>query len=436
MTRFKTVPHQLYDGADGGIIHFDEESLHLTELTTIHTAVLEQFAIVRTKEDVVQIHAGNEEIVEVIDELIELGLIAEQPSLPYLQIIDLQPKVRAFRIVLTEQCNLRCAECFVTKNQDSLRTMSEETLERVIRQSVQYGSSDRIVYHFFGGEPLIRFDYIKRAVEILEEAVLSGRMVRPLYTITTNLTLLDDEILSFFLEHDFKVGVSIDGPEELNDRLRIYVGGRGTFQDVARNYKRLIAKGIDSHVLITPHPDHLEELPVIFQTILEQFPMKTITVNTPLHFHTVQWTVPGEAYARLLIQLLRIAKEFNVSVDSAASPPLAALAGNIRREGPCALICDRIMASVGPDGSMSFCSQKWHPYLSAPSVEAGAEMRTPIRRADECVTCEARHICGGPCPAYQRISGGILDDNKCDFMRTLLREAAMNLDLFEVLVES
>lgn len=436
MRRLKTVLHRLYDGANGGIIHFNEESLHLTELTTLHTAVLEQFATACTKEEVVQKHASDEEITEVINELVELGLIVEQSPLPYLAVIDLQPKVRAFRIVLTEQCNLRCAECFVTKNQDNLRTMSLETLEHVIRQSVNYGASDRIVYHFFGGEPLIRFDYIERAVELLEDAIANGRMVRPLYTITTNLTLLDDEILSFFKKHDFKVGVSIDGPEELNDRLRTYLGGRGTFQNVARNYRRLVATGIDSHVLITPHPDYLDELPAIFQTILERFPMKTITVNTPLHFHTVQWTVPGERYARLLIQLLRVAREFNVSVDSAASPPLAALAGKIRREGPCALICDRIMTSVGPDGSMSFCSQKWHPYLAVPAVEAGLEMRTPIRRADECTTCEARHICGGPCPAYQRISGGRLDGNKCDFMRTLLKEAAANLDLFEVPAES
>lgn len=432
MKKYLAVPHRFYNGVDGEIIHFDEESLNLTELTSLHQSVLAEFQQARTKEEMMECYAHDENISGIIDELIGLELIQEKPPLPYLPIVNLQPKVRAFRIVLTEQCNLRCAECFVTKNQDNLRTMTAETLERVIRQSVAYGATDHIIYHFFGGEPLIRFDYIKRAVEILEEAVAHSHMVQPFYTITTNLTLLKDEILSFFAKYDFKVGVSVDGPEDVNDKLRVYLGGRGTFQDVTRNYKRLIEAGIDSHVLITPHPDYLDELPIIFRTVLEQFPMKTITVNTPLHFHTVQWTVPGERYARLLIQLLRIAREFGVSVDSAASPPLAALAGNIRREGPCALICDRIMAAVGPDGSMSFCAQKWHPYLTVSNVKADTEMQTPIRRADECITCEARHICGGPCPAYQRISGGKLDDNKCAFMRTLLKETIVNLDLFEV----
>jgi uncharacterized protein len=333
--------------------------------------------------------------------------------------------------VLTEKCNLRCAECFVVKNADKLRTMSPETLERVVRATIPYGVKDRVTYHFFGGEPLLRFDYIKRAVAILDEAVARGDMVRPLYTITTNLTLLTDEIISFFKEHDVKVGVSVDGPEKINDQLRIYADGRGTFTTVKMNYQRLVAADIDAHVLITPNPDFLDALPYIFTSVLKAFPMKTVTVNTPLHFDTVQWTVPGAKYAKLLVELTGIAREYGVSVDSAASPPLAALAGNVKREGPCALVCDTVMASIGPDGSMSYCSQKWHPFLSTPIGHGGTTLQTPIHREDECLTCPARNICGGPCPAYQKIAGATLDTNKCDFMRTLLTEATQNLHLFE-----
>ncbi|MBT9138953.1 MAG: hypothetical protein DDT31_01533 [Syntrophomonadaceae bacterium] len=132
-----------------------------------------------------------------------------------------------------------------------------------------------------------------------------------------------------------------------------------------------------------------------------------------------------------MIKLLRIGQEFGVSVDSAASPPLAALAGNIRRESPCSLVCDKVMASIGPDGNMSYCSQKWHPFLGIPII-VNAKLQTPIHRSNDCLICEVRGICGGPCPAFQRISGNSLDRNKCDFMRALLKEAMMNLDLFEI----
>lgn len=427
-----TVPHQFFKSKEGTLIHFNEDTLALTELDQQHRILLSDFTEAHTKDEVVATHGGDKDVADVIDELIELELVATQLPPPPIAVFRLQPNIRAFRIVLTEKCNLRCVECFVVKYANRLQTMAPETLEQVIRATIPYGVKDRVTYHFFGGEPLLRFDHIKRAVEILEEAVANGKMVRPLYTITTNLTLLTNEIISFFKEYGVKVGVSVDGPEEINDKLRVYVDGRGTFKKVHANYMRLVEAGIDSHVLITPNPYFMDELPNIFTDVLDMFPMTTITVNTPLHFDTVQWMVSGEKYAKQLIQLLNIAQGYNVSVDSAASPPLAALAGNERREGPCALICDTVMASIGPDGNMSFCSQKWHPFLTTPfGGSTDITLQTPIHRENECSTCSARNICGGPCPAYQRISGISLDTNKCAFMRTLLKEVAQNLHLFE-----
>ncbi len=431
--KFITVPHQFFEGKEGALVHFNEETLVLTELDPLHRTLLGEFTEARTRDEIIATHDGDGNIADAVDELIELKRVTTQ--LPQSSVVEfiLRPNVRAFRIVLTEKCNLRCAECFVVKSADKLRTMSKETLERVIRATIPYGTKDRVTYHFFGGEPLLRFDHIKLAVEILEEAVAVGTIMRPLYTITTNLTLLTDEIISFFKKYDVRVGVSVDGPEDIHDRLRAYADGGGTFSKVYTNYMRLLEAGIDSHVLITPNPDFLDELPNIFTNVLKAFPMKTVTVNTPLHFDTVQWTVPGEKYATLLIELIGIARERGVSVDSAASPPLAALAGNVKREGPCSLVCDTVMASVDPDGNMSYCSQKWHPFLTVPLNRTGAMFQIPVHRENDCMRCPARNICGGPCPAFQRISGKSIDDNKCVFMHSLLKEVINNLDLFEVI---
>lgn len=431
MKKYIAVPHRLYENARGETVHFNEESLSLTVLPRDYCEVLGVFSHRRSIPEAVRLLPLLQNVEESALELVELGVLITAPVLPIAKEASLHPHVQAFRIVLTEKCNLRCAECFVTKGTRELRTMSPEMLERVIRETIPYGAHQRIVYHFFGGEPLLRFDLLARAVAILEKSVTQGYMQRPLYTITTNATLVSEEIITFFRKYNFKVGVSLDGPQNVNDKIRVYGNGKGTYKDVEENYRRLVQAGIDCHVLITPHPDYLEQLPEIFQHILESFPMKTVTVNTPLRFDTVAWTAPGTAYAKVLIQLHRIAKKFGVDIDSAASPPLAALAANIRREGPCALVCDSVMVSVGPDGSMSFCSQKWHPFLTVPGVESGAQLQIPLRRATDCITCEARGICGGPCPAFQRISGNVLDGNKCDFMRAILSETVQSLDLFE-----
>lgn len=295
MKKYQAVPFRIYEGGGGEIIHFAEDTLDLTELTPLHVAVLEAFRSKRALDVVIQDFLDQPDVPGVIDELIELGLISAQVTQFSIPVVDLRPNIRAFRIVLTEKCNLRCAECFATKEPERLRTMDPDVLGRVIRGTIPYGRSQAVTYHFFGGEPLLRFDSLQRAVAILEEAVAGGAMVRPIYRITTNLTILDDEIIAFLKGHRFHVGVSIDGPEAVNDVLRTYIDGRGTFQAVATNYRRLRESGIGTHVLITPHLDHLAELPEIFRTILEQFPMETVTVNISCGIRNLSWYVSVRA---------------------------------------------------------------------------------------------------------------------------------------------
>lgn len=436
-TLYQAVPHVLYPAGEEGYIHFNKGSLALTEVSRLHCEVLAEFHKQRTRNGALNAHGGDMKVVEVIDDLINLGVVSDEkyPDEPkLLQQLNLRPSKQSFRVVLTERCNLRCVGCFVTAQSPGIaskkvqKAMTEETLFRVMQETILYGAHEQITYHFFGGEPLIRFDLIKMAVAICESAVEGGKMVRPLYTITTNATLVSDEIISFFKEHDFKVGVSVDGPRGMHDRFRVLADGRGTFDTVKGNYGRLLNAGIDCHVLITPHHGHIDELPKIFRDVLKDFPTRTVTMNTPLHPETLQWAVSGEEYARAIIEVERIAREHGVEVDSAASPPLAALANGVRRGSPCSIVCDKVMASISTGGTKSFCSQKWDSRLA---VSLTGAIEVPVRRASDCGACEALGICGGPCPAFQRITDKPFDRNKCNFMRALLKEVSANLDLFD-----
>lgn len=428
---YRAMPYRVYK-KNGALIHFNENSLELTEITPMHRALLMDFSKLQSKEDVMGVNDGNSDVDEAIDELIELGLIGDGTMPQFETQKWLYPKIRAFRIVLTETCNLACIECFVTKHCEKMRVMKKKTLEKIISECILYGKEDQLTFHFFGGEPLICFSNIKLAVEMLEQAVLSGNIIQPVYRITTNLTLLTPEIIAFFAKYNFRVGVSVDGPKEINDILRVYRDGSGTYDDVVRNYKQLIENKVDAHVLITPHPKHLNKFSVYLRQVLSSFSMRTITINTPFHFETLRWSVQGDQYAKLLVDAIGVAKGFGVEVDSAASPILAALSGEMRRESPCSLSCNRIMASVDPEGNTSFCAQRWNSALIVPIEKTSLGLRIPLMRTNDCLVCEARNICGGPCPAFQKISGYSIDENKCLFMHSLLREVINNLDLFEI----
>lgn len=85
---------------------------------------------------------------------------------------------------------------------------------------------------FYGGEPLLAFSLIRKIVEYAETVFL-GKEIK--FFITTNATLLTEEISKFLLDHNFRVTFSIDGPKKVHDQNRIFPDGRGTFDKVMEN---------------------------------------------------------------------------------------------------------------------------------------------------------------------------------------------------------
>jgi uncharacterized protein len=97
-------------------------------------------------------------------------------------------------------------------------------------------SVDEVFFGFYGGESILEIDNIKECVAYAKQTY-PGRLLK--FTITTNGTLLTDDIIQFLDEHDFNVAISLDGPKELHDMNRIYSGGGGSFDDIMANVKHV-----------------------------------------------------------------------------------------------------------------------------------------------------------------------------------------------------
>ncbi len=135
-------------------------------------------------------------------------------------------------------CNLDCAYCFFLSKEmlypGSRFRMADELLETYLRQLIDaHGGVPEVQVAWQGGEPtLMGLEFFRRSVEIANRYLRLGQ--RAVYSIQTNGTLIDDEWAAFFMEHDFLVGISIDGPRELHDTYRVNKGGRGSFDQVMR----------------------------------------------------------------------------------------------------------------------------------------------------------------------------------------------------------
>lgn len=82
----------------------------------------------------------------------------------------------------------------------------------------------------------MNFPLIKQAAEYALD-VFNGKMT---FAMTTNATLVSDEIADFLMRHDFNIIVSLDGPEELHDANRIMVDGKGSYTKTVQGIKKLL----------------------------------------------------------------------------------------------------------------------------------------------------------------------------------------------------
>lgn len=154
-------------------------------------------------------------------------------------------------------CNLSCKYCFFLSKENlygerESPLMDEATLDAYIRQLFESSAGPEVQVAWQGGEPMLRgLDFFRRSV------VLANRYRKPhqriLHTIQTNGTLIDDQWAAFFKQHNYLVGLSIDGPRALHDAYRIDKQGAGSFDDVIRGWNCLQRHAVDVNVLCTIH---------------------------------------------------------------------------------------------------------------------------------------------------------------------------------------
>ncbi len=172
-------------------------------------------------------------------------------------------------------CNLDCKYCFFLSKEmlypGSRFRMADELLETYIRQLLESHQVPEVNIAWQGGEPtLMGLDFFKRSVEYAEKYRNPDQQI--LCTIQTNGTKLDDEWGAFFKEHNFLVGISIDGPRELHNAYRVNKGGQGSFDQVMRGLEHLKKHQVDFNILCTIHAanqDHPFEVYHFFRDELE-----------------------------------------------------------------------------------------------------------------------------------------------------------------------
>lgn len=163
-------------------------------------------------------------------------------------------------------CNLACDYCYYTEKKNLYRAhpqhvMSDDLLEKFVREYIQAQPTPNVLFTWHGGETLMRpLSFYQRALE-LQQKYADGRNIDN--SIQTNGTLITDEWAEFFAKNRFLVGVSIDGPKEFHDEYRKTRTGRPSFMQVVRGIRLLQKHGVEWNALAVVN-DYNADFPLDF----------------------------------------------------------------------------------------------------------------------------------------------------------------------------
>ena len=176
----------------------------------------------------------SDEIDEVFDDIEELIKDGKLFSDDIFEVVAKQFKARqsvikAVCLHVAHSCNLRCRYCFADEGAykgSGKAIMSYETAVKAIEFLIaNSGTRKNLEVDFFGGEPLLNWDVVKKTVEYgLVRGKECDKNFR--FTLTTNGILLDDEVIEFSNKYMSNVVLSLDGRPEINDKMRVTPNGK------------------------------------------------------------------------------------------------------------------------------------------------------------------------------------------------------------------
>jgi len=182
------------------------------------------------------------DIEKFLRELIE-GITPEK----YFNQPSIIPDLKAMLLIISEKCNFSCTYCYGQYGQKE-GMMSVSTALNAVKFAANEGIFN---ISFFGGEPLLNMSVIKAVTEYIESEKLSISLA-----LTTNGSLVTEEVAKYFAAHNIRASVSMDGTEAEHNKTRISIDGQSTYKEVKRGLDYLRQYGVLSMIEITYSARH------------------------------------------------------------------------------------------------------------------------------------------------------------------------------------
>lgn len=389
------------------------------ESGAVHELDAESYAVVRALEEGRSPYAAGvarETADEILAELNELKAAGAYDSPEQTPPENMAPEViKAMCLHIAHDCNLRCRYCFAGTGEfhGARKLMPAEVGMRALDFLIERsGDRKNLEVDLFGGEPLMNFDVVKQVVAYgrqLEQQ--HGKTIR--FTMTTNCVALNEENMQWLNAEMHNIVLSLDGRREVHDALRPTVNGKGSYDMIIGNAKRMAQlRGDQQHYVrgtfTNRNLDFTEDVKALVNEGFEQISLEPVVLPE------------NDPYAIAEADVERILAEYDKLADFVTESRQSGKWFNFFHfmldlgNGPC--LKKRISGcgagveyvAVTPDGDIYPCHQfvGEEGFLMG-NVLAGtflpekqAQFRDcTVRTKEACKGCWAKYFCSGGCAA-------------------------------------
>ena len=191
--------------------------------------------------------------------------------------------VKALCLHVAHTCNLNCEYCFASqgKYQGERALMSFEVGKRALDFLIENSGNRRnLEVDFFGGEPLMNWDVVKRLV-LYARSIEKEKGKNFRFTLTTNGMLIDDDVIDFSNKEMHNVVLSLDGRKEIHDSVRVDFGGKGSFDTIVPKFQKFVKERGDKEYYMRgtfthANPDFLKDIDVMLDLGFDKISMEPV----------------------------------------------------------------------------------------------------------------------------------------------------------------